>query len=427
MQSSKKEIYFLSSNRLFSSSFEKIFVHNKFDLKFLDDFLLKDFSFENIEKLILAIEKLKLNGREFNFNLPIEKFEEFNKKVLSDKCVFNEVLEDNFKFQEASSSLFVYKEVLEKIKKVNEVDLKNLNEFYLSFKDKFGEGEKQIISKLKSDIKELERKVEESKKKYDLEFNNDLESLNIQKDKKVLEVSKLSGVKEDLILSQNLSFFVNLKFKYYSFRIKRIENKLSHLNRNISFFSSQNNLILEEMKLGKSKCVPIILGILSLGLIYWTDWSLCKNKVVRNKLKITNSKERVLILNNKFEVLNENFKLFKKKSNIIDEKVLEDKRNKVSKQITTLEDEISKLNSKITKLSKNSKELVLGFESDENTLNDLKEKLDFVERNSIKELKLKIKEIETIVKNYKRVIVNRQKEILSQRIDFEGDRIVKLK
>lgn len=429
---SEKQVFYIKDERVYSQKTILLGLPSA-DFDFEVPHQTKNILVNN--KLIL--EKLedisKKEGKSLEFGEKIEDFEKIKAKIV-DKKEKNELKKpegEDYDFIEKTSQLEMIKSVVESYNTESFEKLeKNVTNYILNAQKQ----EKEKLAGLDEEIDIEESKIcklKESRSKYE-----NLEIKPMQKRAKELEIKnevlekKKESYKTDFEKSINSDD--NDKSKEIENKILKNKHKIINYQHDIKIIETKLAIVKEEIKSGQKKCPNIILMIVTLGLIYWFDFSDCKQKAMRLSKKVSKKKEKILILEQKnYNFEREIEEIFLKNDKNRAEK--SKKEENIKSQIEELRVEISKNKTEIESLNKkiikNQNELQ-NFDDEirkiESKLVELDSFKDEYEKYSVEKIKEKLESVKKKVEKELNKLKDLKTNIENQKIEIKGEWIVQI-
>lgn len=361
--------YYIKNNYIFSDICDEISLKER--IKF-DNFDLKNNNLIDNNKLILdkldeifnrGDKILKISGIIENFDEINTKISKKNKKEMEEE--FQIPKEDDYDFIEKTSQLDILrqlsysydgkdydglksktKEYVKDNKLIEEKKNKQLNE-QIADQEKITASVKQRIDEFNAkNIQLIKDKINQTKKKIK----------DTEKEKEMLEL--LFTKKDDINVKKEEITKYRKKIEKHNFKIE--DNELG-----IEILKAKISQIEDSIKLGRKKCPSLLLMVITLGFIYWSDFSNCNNKKIRLKNKISSIKEKNLIIQRKIHKIESKIKIcerdlkkesadYAKKLEEVHHKAeeLDNKRKDYENKIATLSKDLEVTEKKLMEIEK---------------------------------------------------------------------------
>jgi hypothetical protein len=425
----KKSKFYIKDKKIFSDKYEEIFITEKYDSILPDENenLIEDrkiiYNFLNNNK---KIKKIKTFGLIKNYekilniiktnNIKIEKIQENEKYDFIEKTSQIEILEQIINNYDMHDLILIKKELEKRLnKKANEEEKKI----------------KEIRDNLNKNKNELEK--ESSKKRnFEKENINILEKNIIEEEKKIEKLFKKKNELEEVFIEKE----ENVQIEKELIKLKEKEDRNKYLieesKLQIEILKAKLNQVEDKIKMGETKCLSLVSMFLSLGLIYWSKYSDCKNLKFRLKNRISKENEKnlyrekkILKISNEIKLKHYNLKIKNSQFIKIQEKSQE-KLNEIDKQINKskkiIETQREKLKENKIKLEKITK-----------LIDNLKEKIEKIEKINSEFERYSKEKIETLFKEIwekKSTNINQIKTIVSdlkkQKVPIEKEGIIQI-
>ncbi len=430
------KVFYIKNKLFFSDNKEEIEIYPEIDnINILGDH--SNFLNKNKEIIQILEDYIKKQPKRISvfgvYKNHKKVSEELEKKFKQNKSKFKKPSLDDYNFMEKTSQIEILNQLINQSNYKDKLeDMKNKIQTYSNaIKSEEAEKTKQLNEQIEMEEEKLEQKKRD-KKIYEeekivwleekiLETEKQIER-NLEKKEKLEKVYHESDAekksKKELISAEQ-------KIEKTKFQIE--DNKIA-----IEIIKAKVSQINDRIKMGKKKCIKPIPFILTLGLVYWTEYSDCKHIKFTLEEKANKIKEKNLVLEKKIHRLEHELDTKRKASNqLLQEfnKLQEDTNKKIEeleKENRNNEKEIEKLK---RKLDENGKELEKKRKEIEDAQKDLTKilsvKLEFDE-NSTEKMVKQTKEIE------KKIVISieKMKEIKqlleNQKINLEGEWIVKV-
>lgn len=427
------KIYWIKNNTVFSSNKSQIEIYEKLPqidiVKEHSNFLKKN---KEILEILDNLKKKEPKKIEIYGNLEDYKsiktyLEELFKK---NKSLFKKPISDDYNFIEKTSQIEILEQFLFQANQKNELEeLKNKINIYC---DSIENEEKEKLSQINEQITYENQKLKNLKEEYNLFKKSKIIALEqkiLETEKQIENNCKKKSVLENLYQcsedeKSSRKNLIEVERKIDKIKFQMEDNKIA-----IEITKAKISQINDKIKMGKKKCVNILLLILTLGFIYWTRYSDCKHIKFSLEEKASKIKEKNLLLEKKKHKLEHDLEMEKKNSQI---KLIEynKKQEEVNEKIEKLEED-NKENQKEIKLIKeklkiNSKDLEFKQEEikkKEKSLFDIKSiKLEF-EENSTKKIHDIFNKIENQINSSIEKITKLKVQLEIQKINIDGEYI----